>query len=123
MKIYRFSVTLVFITLVALFYVHQQVQLLKVSYQINTSESKVTRLLDENRALIYNITRLKSPVHLGKNFLASKKDFSIPQQWQVVEVRSPKEDTRALEMVRLEKKPTGIFRIFGKPKEAFADTR
>lgn len=122
MKIYKFSTALVFVTAVALLYVHQQVQLLKISYHINTNEKDLTRLLDQNRALIYNITRIKSPVNLDKKFLASKKDYSIPQQWQIVKVAAPKEEKRAVMFAKTEKKPFGIFKLFGRPKEALANT-
>lgn len=122
MRIHKFSITLVFVTAVALLYVHQQVQLLKISYKINANEKDFTRLLDRNRSLIYNITSIKSPVNLDKNFLASKKDYSIPQQWQIVKVALPKAEKRAVMLAKAEKKPFGIFKLFGKPKEAFANT-
>jgi len=121
-KIYKFSVFLVFVTLMALLYVNQQVQLLKISYSINTNEKEMTRLLDRNRSLVYNVTRLKSPVYLDNKFLASKKDFAIPQQWQMVQVISPKEEKQAVVMAKVENKSFGIWKIFGRPREAFANT-
>jgi|GEM_PF-1133398 len=133
MKIYKFSVFLVFITLIALLYVNQQVQLLKISYSINTNEKEVTRLLDQNRSLVYNVTKLKSPVYLDNKFLASKKDFAIPQQWQVVHVTTnksfvPTQNMRLTSLSgsrRTSEEDTAfgrILRIFGKPREAFANT-
>ena len=121
MKIYKFSISLVFVTVVALLYVHQQDQLLKISYKINANEKDATRLLDQNRSLIYNITRIKSPVNLDKKFLASKKEYSIPQQWQIVKVAAPKEEKRAVMLAKAEKKSFGIFKLFGRPKEALAN--
>jgi hypothetical protein len=123
MKIYKFSITLTLVTLVALLYVHQQVQLLKISYRINANEKDLTRLLDQNRALIYNITRLKSPVNLDKKFLASKKDYSIPQQWQIVKVATPKEEKQPVMLAKTEKRSFAILnKLFGRPKEAMANT-
>ncbi len=121
MKIHKFSIFLVFVTAVALLYVHQQVQLLKISYKINANEKDLTRLLDQNRALIYNITSIKSPVNLNKKFLASKKDYSISQQWQIVEVAAPKEEKGAVMLAKIGKRPFGIFKLFGRPREALAN--
>ena len=121
-KIYRFSISLVFVTLLALLYVHQQVQLLKISYKINANEKNLSRLLDHSRALIYNITSIKSPVNLDKRFLASKKDYLIPQQWQIVEVATPKGDKQAVMLAKKEKGSSRFFKLFGRPREAFANT-
>lgn len=106
---------------VALLYVHQQVRLLKISYKINANEKDLTRLLDQNRALIYNITRIKSPINLGRKFLASKEEYSIPQRWQIVEVAPPKEVKRAVMLAKTEKKHFGVFKLFGRPREALAN--
>lgn len=90
MRIYKISIYSVVITLWALLYVHQQVQLVRISYDIESKEKQVSALLDQNKSLVYNITKQKSPVYLEKKLLASKKEFSIPQQWNVVEVSLPK---------------------------------
>ncbi|MBI4335397.1 MAG: hypothetical protein HY589_01935 [Candidatus Omnitrophica bacterium] len=123
MRIYKFSITLTVITLLALLYVHQQVELLKISYGINTNEKETARLLDQNRSLMYNMTRLKSPVNLDKKFLAVRKDYAIPQQWQIVKVNAPSAPRQTVVRVaQSEKRTGGILKIFGRPKEAFANT-
>jgi hypothetical protein len=122
MRIYRFSISLVFVTSVALLYVHQQVGLLKVSYKINSNEKEFTRLLDRNRALIYNVTRLKSPVTLEKKFLADKKDYTISVSSQIVKIAAPRGEAKMVMLAKKEKSPLGIFKIFGRPREAMANT-
>lgn len=130
MRIYKFSINLIFITLLALLYVHQQVQLVKISYTIEANEKDVATLLDQNKALMYNINKLKSPVSLEKNFLATKKEFGIPQQWQIVEVEVPKVrrlrgETAGKAPMRIAKEKTGasslFSRIFGRPREVLAN--
>ena len=123
MKIYRFSIILVFITLVALLYVHQQVQLVKIGYKIEANERDVTSLLDQNKTLMYNITKLKSPVYLEKKFLASTKEFNIPQQWQVVELTTPRAEKEPIKIAQVKKGPIvlALFRIFGRPQEVLAN--
>ena len=123
MKIYKFSVGLIFITLLALLYVHQQVQLIEVSYKIESNEKGVTTLLDQNKSLVYNITKLKSPVYLEKKFLASKKEFVIPQQWQVIEVAAPRLEKAPIMTAQARgRAPFDFFKLLGKPKEVFANT-
>jgi hypothetical protein len=122
MKIYKFSITLIFVTFVALLYVHQQVQILKMGYKVTSCEKEMIRLLDQNKGLVYNITQRKSPVYLEQKFLATKKDFGIPKQWQVVRVMTPKEEKQTVVTAKLEKQPFGILKIFGKPREAMANS-
>jgi len=123
MKIYKFSVCLILVTLLALLYVHQQVQLVKVSYGIEFNERKITTLLDQNKALMYNIAKLKSPAGLQKKLLASKKEFSIPQQWKVVEIAVPKANKDQLITANAKTQtPFGFLKQIGRPKEVFANT-
>lgn len=125
-KVYRFSILLVFITGVSLLYVHQQVMLLKMSYSIQSNEKEFTTLLDRNRSLMYTITRMKSPVYLGEKFLATQKDFRVAERWQVIEA-APLNKVYASSSAKPEDRKRlasgGIFdKIFGKPREAMANT-
>ncbi|NQU73962.1 MAG: hypothetical protein HQ547_04560 [Candidatus Omnitrophica bacterium] len=123
MKLYKFSVCLVFVTLLALLYVHQQVRLVKISYGIEFNEREITTLLDQNKSLMYNIAKLKSPVDLEKKLLASKKEFSIPQQWKVVEVVVPKANKDHIITAKTNAQtPLGFLKRLGRPKEVFANT-
>jgi len=124
MKIYRFSIFLIFATLLGLLYVHQQVQLLKVSYNIASNEKECATLLDRRGNLVYNISQLKSPVNLGKRFLAANKDYGIPQQWQVVQVAAApdKQSGQPAMMAIARKESFTIFKMMFRPKEAFAKT-
>ena len=53
-----------FITLVALVYVHQQIELIKLSYAIECKEKKLKEILDHNEGLGYNIENLEDPARL-----------------------------------------------------------
>jgi hypothetical protein len=127
MRVYRFSILLIFITSVALLYVHQQVLLLKVSYNIQDNEKEVATLLDQNRSLMYTITKMKSPVYLGEKFLTSRKDFRVAERWQIVEAAPAGKVNRAHTSGK-EGPPTRVAKnsiidkLFGKPKEAMANT-
>jgi len=45
----------------ALLYVHQEVEIVKTSFRINKQFRKVSFLLDQYRSLVYNLSRLESP--------------------------------------------------------------
>lgn len=125
MRVYKFSVALVFITAVALLYVHQQVQLLKISYKIESNERELVQLLDQNKALMYNVTKLKSPVNLEKQFMTNSKEFNVAQKWQIVEVTAPgaaKGDVQVAQFSKDKGFSTVFYKIFGRPREAFANT-
>ncbi|MBM3252945.1 MAG: hypothetical protein FJZ16_01670 [Candidatus Omnitrophica bacterium] len=73
----RFSSLLVLITLISLFYVRQQVELLELSYDVSRREKKYISLLDQNALLRYNTLILSSPAQLEKNFAFNKNSFVI----------------------------------------------
>ena len=121
MRVHKFSICLISATLLALLYVHQQIQLVKISYEIESNEKEIVTLLDQHKTLMYNNTKLKSPVDLERNFLADKEEFGISQQWKVVEVMVPKVNKEPVIMAKA-RNSLAIFNIFGKPKEVFANT-
>ena len=61
MKLFRTIASVAVITLVALVYVHQQVELVKLSYSIETKEKKLRVMLDRKERLDYNINNLEAP--------------------------------------------------------------
>lgn len=63
-------VFIVTITLSSLLYVHLQINLYKVSYQIKNNEKIVDVLIDQNQLLKYNVASLKCPDSLESVMLA-----------------------------------------------------
>ena len=74
------------ITLVALVYVHQQVELVKLSYTIETKEKKLKDVLDRKDRLTYNINNLQAPARLEKVLLSKNIDIGFPGKNNVVKV-------------------------------------
>lgn len=72
------------ITLVALIYVHQQVELVKLSYTIECRDKNLKEALDRNEALVYNINNLESPSRLEQVLLSKKIDVMFPKKKNVV---------------------------------------
>ena len=84
MKIFK-SLTLIFIcTFVALVYVHQQIELVKLSYAIDSKEKKLKEMLDYRDSISYTIENLESPSRLEKVLLAKNIDIMFPKAAQVI---------------------------------------
>jgi len=124
MKLCRFSLLLVLATMMALLYVHQQVQLVKISYEIESNEKAMRTFLDQHRTLLYNVTRLKSPVNLEKRFLAANKEFGVASPWQIVTVPAPQmaPPRQPAPAARPENRAVAFFKALVRPKEALAKT-
>jgi len=80
----RFVSALVLATSAALFYVNQEVEAVKVGYEIRRQEEARVQALDHARALKYNIARLKAPKNLEKKLLAERIQLESPQSWQTL---------------------------------------
>lgn len=72
------------ITAIAVTYVHQQVELVKLSYAIESKERIVNDMLDRNGRLGYNIGNLEAPSRLEGALLAKKIDVAFPKKGNVV---------------------------------------
>lgn len=60
------------ITLTCLIYVWQNVSQVELSYRLLKQEKQITKLVDQNRILRYNVLQLKSPEVIEKRLLASR---------------------------------------------------
>lgn len=84
MCISRFLSIVALVTALALGYVHQQVELLKINYSINYNKDNLAVLLDQNSVLMYNVNNLQSPLYLEQTLSAKKIVLEIPAQWHVI---------------------------------------
>jgi hypothetical protein len=84
MRLSRFLISLVLATVISLVYVHQQVELVKLSYALNSRETDLKHVLDRKESLGYNIKSLESPPRLEDRLLAQKVDIVFPKKGQVV---------------------------------------
>lgn len=63
----------------ALFYVHQEIEIVKTSFLINKYRHQVTLLLDQYRYLVYNISQLESPGRVEDKLYGNKITLSMPK--------------------------------------------
>ena len=113
MRLFKYIILLGIVTLTALVYVHQQVELVKLSYQIDCKEKKLKEMLDRKGILRYNISNLESPSRLEKVLLERKISVSYPKNGQVIRLaRSPSYAPNGpLKVSGLEER-AGIFKLF-----------
>lgn len=96
----------------ALIYVHQQVELVKLSYSIENKEKKVKDMLDRRESLGYNVNNLEAPYRLEQVLLARNVDITFPKRANVVRIAKLRHSSRGEERIRssgLERK----FNLFG----------
>ncbi|NQT06068.1 MAG: hypothetical protein HQ575_00850 [Candidatus Omnitrophica bacterium] len=92
MKITKFLITLISITILTFMHTHQRIEAIKLSYSINEREAALHKLLDRRRELEYNVAKLKTPTHL--EFKLAKEDIKLvlPERWQVFEAAGLREE-------------------------------
>jgi|GEM_PF-1971186 len=79
----NFLRTIVGITMsaaLALFYAHQQVELVKTSFLINKHDREVTLLLDQYRGLVYNLSRLELPERIENTLSIKEIALCMPKK-------------------------------------------
>lgn len=86
MRLFKSIASIAILTLVALVYVHQQVELVKLSYSIESKEKKVKDMLDHKERLDYNINNLEDPARLEKILMSRNIDVAFPGKYNVVKV-------------------------------------
>ncbi|MDD5496450.1 MAG: hypothetical protein PHP46_05070 [Candidatus Omnitrophica bacterium] len=113
MRLFKYIIFISIITAAALIYVHQQIELVKLSYEIDCKEKVLKQVLDRRAILRYNICNLESPSRLEKVLSSRNIKVSFPKRAQVVRLaRAPYvKNTNMLGVSGLGER-AGIFRLF-----------
>lgn len=83
-------IAIITVTLFSGIYVYQNARLLEYSYSINSSRKSLSLLIDRNRALRYNISRLESPARLERAIMANQEtQVYMPLDCYSVKVKEP----------------------------------
>ena len=90
MRLPKFLMTMIFLTLLALVYTHLQVQILDFAYQGKARQMKLQKLKDDNDAVMYNICILKSASNLGMKLLADNSHLRFLDDANIVKIESNK---------------------------------
>ena len=89
MKLSRFFVLLIMITIISLLYVQMQVEIFRSAYEASAKETEARDLLDARTVLVYNIDRLESAQNIGNKILCSKTDLQFTSEDQIVSLKLP----------------------------------
>jgi hypothetical protein len=116
------------VTLIALIYVHQQVELVKLSYSINNKEKMLKVMLDRKDRLGYNVYNLEAPSRLESVLLSKNVDIAFPKRSNVVKVAKVGQNAESEKIIRnsaLEGKFNffGILEFFSPRAEAQAEEK
>ena len=74
----KFFISVIILTMCALLYVHQNIEILKAGYSIDTNQKAFSYFLDRHKRLVYNLAKLKSPSALEKRLLAEEIELIEP---------------------------------------------
>ncbi len=112
MRAFKTVTFIIFATLIALVYVHQQVELVKLSYAIGYKEKKLKEMLDRNEGLGYNIENLEDPARLEQVLLSKNIDITFPRPNNIIRAvkanaKSPEDGLRTIAA----EKPFNLFGI------------
>ncbi len=88
MRAFRAVATIIIVTVISLLFVHQQVEMVKISYMIDVKEKTLKDILDHNEGLGYNIDNLESPSRLEEALLEKRIEVAFPKRGHVVRLAS-----------------------------------
>ena len=120
MRLFKTVMFIAFVTVVALVYVHQQVELVKLSYAIGSKEKQLNDMLDRNEGLGYNIENLEDPARLEQILLSENIDIVMPRPKNIVLAAKTKVAEDGLRASSIEKPFNlfGVLEIFSPRAEA-----
>lgn len=118
MRLPKFLLSVFFITLCALAYVHQQTAIFKFAYLGQRRLANFEDLLDKNAILRYNIEKNSSLFLIGSRIL-EHADLEIPNSYHLVRL-NPQEELRLTN--RPINKESIFSRILGIKRQAEAKT-
>lgn len=119
MKLSRFLLLSIFITIFSLLYVYQQTEIFHLAYEGQKKLSVFEELLDKNTILRYNISKSSSLIRIGNN-VSRNTDFQMPDTYRLVKLTHPLQDLSVKNYVV--KKETVVSRLFGIKRQAEAKT-
>jgi hypothetical protein len=76
------------VTIMALLYIHLQMNIYALAYQGKKRETRIEKLAEHNAAVKNDIMRLKSSDNIGRELLGKEKTYQFASRSNVVEVES-----------------------------------
>jgi cell division protein FtsL len=76
------------VTIMALLYIHLQMNIYALAYQGKKKETKIEKLAEHNAMVQNDILRLQSSDHIGRALLSKEKTYQFASKSHVLEVES-----------------------------------
>ncbi len=76
------------VTAVLLVYVHERVEMFRISYKIYDRSAQLSKKAEDYRLLKFEVTQLRSPQSLEKRLHAMSLPFTLPKEIKVLRVPS-----------------------------------
>ncbi|MFA5038468.1 MAG: hypothetical protein WC732_02175 [Candidatus Omnitrophota bacterium] len=73
-------------TVLSLFYVAQQTEIVKLGYRINRAEHVLEAMRDKKTSLEFTLSSLESPLHLDKSLFLHNNEFEMAQSYKLVKL-------------------------------------
>ncbi|MEI7998058.1 MAG: hypothetical protein WCH62_00920 [Candidatus Omnitrophota bacterium] len=78
-----------FVTIIALIYIHMQLQIFDLAYQGKYKEKRMHELRDHSGLLTHQILTLKSANHLGNQLLEKESNFQFVSNDRIMTMAGP----------------------------------
>jgi hypothetical protein len=101
-----------FLTILAVTYIHMQMQIIDLAYAGNGKEQQIKKLIEQNGSTKYKILMLKSANHLGDMILDEGSDMQFADTGDVVRIETSQElfmEERPAEKSQLAKRAANSF--------------
>jgi hypothetical protein len=100
-----------FFTLVALVYIHMQMNIISLAYQGKNKEKTIRGLSEDNGYLTYSILTLKSANNIGGRLLNEESDlkFIDPENVEFLPTSAEMTDEEIIPMARMEREKVNFF--------------
>ncbi len=89
MKLSHFFKLVVGVTFLSLIYIHMQMKIFDLAYQVKKREQLIRKLNENHGNLTYNTLKLKSAHNLGYKLLAEDSSMQFLDNSQIVKIESP----------------------------------
>jgi hypothetical protein len=115
MRIKRVISVVIMVTIGAVLYVKQEIDIVNLGYEVGGAEKELARVVDINRILSYNLEVMKTPQRLERALEGMDVKLQIPGRSQIVYTAEPVPPERAAqESVALRQKRSLVDFLLGR---------
>lgn len=125
MQLSKFLKLMSMATLLALTYIHMQMQIVDLAYQGSRKEQQIRNLVEDNGSATYKILMLKSANHLGITMLENNADMQFADARDIVEIAATEvfpSENQLVEHPSFAKKTNSLLSLLSFGVEAEAKT-